>query len=109
MQKLQIVLDDEKVLREHRFSLAKMESAVDSVCVDRYGLVKGVDGFYFDGGRQGAYVDFMSAILALKDQSWFLDNVKTWLWFNSDDSSDPDDFAIEDVKRHYGSAAPAFA
>jgi hypothetical protein len=27
-----------------------------------------------------------------------MDNVNTWLYYNSDDSSDPDDFAIEDFK-----------
>jgi hypothetical protein len=30
-----------------------------------------------------------------------MDNIKTWLWFNSDDSSDPEDYAIEDIKSHY--------
>jgi hypothetical protein len=34
----------------------------------------------------------------LGKKSWFMDNVNTWLYFNSDDSSDPDDFAVEDFK-----------
>jgi hypothetical protein len=37
----------------------------------------------------------------LKDEEWFIDNLKSWLWFNSDDSADPNDFSIEDLKAHY--------
>jgi hypothetical protein len=101
MQKVQVVLDEQKIQREKRYSLPKITKAVDSVFVDRYGLVKGKDGFYLESGHGNDFTGFWSAILLLKDQDWFMDNVKTWLWYNSDDSSDPDDFAIEDIKSHY--------
>ena len=109
MQKIQVLLDEEKVLREGRYSAKKMQEAIDSVFVDRYGLVKGSDGFYLESGVKDDYVDFMNAILLLKDQRWFMENVATWLWFNSDDSYDPEDFAIEDVKLHYESKIAATA
>ena len=75
--------------------------AIDKVFVDKYGLTKGSDGYYLEGGTNDDFGNFWSAILLLKDQEWFLYNVKTWFWFNSDDSSDPEDFEIEDLKAHY--------
>ena len=101
MQIVQAVLDEKKIEDEQHYSLAKITNAIDSVFVERYGLIKGSGGFYLESGVKDDYVDFFSAILLLKDQYWFMDNVKTWLWFNSDDSSDPHDFAIEDIKLHY--------
>jgi hypothetical protein len=71
------------------------------VFVDEYGLVKGDNGFYLESGGKDDFVDFFGAILLLKDEEWFMDNVKTWLWFNSDDSANPEDFAIDDIKAHY--------
>jgi membrane protease subunit (stomatin/prohibitin family) len=54
-----------------------------------------------ESGNKDDFANFWNAILLLKDQDWFLYNVKTWLWFNSDDSSNPEDFEIEDIKEHY--------
>jgi hypothetical protein len=101
MQKVQVILDKKKIKEEKRYSLAKITRAIDSVFVEKYGLLKGSEGFYLESGVKDDYVDFLSAILLLKDQSWFMDNVKIWLWFNSDDSSDPNDYAVEDIKLHY--------
>jgi hypothetical protein len=109
VQKIQVILDEQKIEREKRYSPSKVAKAVDSVFVDRYGLIKGEDGFYLESGRKDDFADFWSAILLLKDQDWFMDNVKTWLWFNSDDSLRPDDFAIEDIKSHYLSVPKASA
>jgi hypothetical protein len=94
-------MDDAKIRREKLYDVGKIHRAVDSIFVDKYGLVKGKDGFFLESGRKDDYTGFWGAILLLKDEAWFLDNVKTWLWFNSDDSSDPHDFAIEDIKEHY--------
>ena len=41
-------------------------------------------------------------MLGLKEQSWFMDNAKTWLYCNSDDSDDPSEFNEEDLLVHYG-------
>jgi virulence-associated protein VapD len=101
MQKVRVVFDEQKILQEKRYSLSKISKAVDSVFVDRYGLVKGEDGFYLESGNSDDFTGFWSAILLLKDQDWFMENVKTWLWYNSDDSLNPEDFVIEDIKSHY--------
>ena len=59
------------------------------------------NGFYLESGKNDDYVNFWSAILLLKDEDWFLENLETWLWFNSDDSDAPADFVIEDLRDHY--------
>jgi len=101
MLKMQVILDREKIRRESIYDANKIDRAIDSVLLTRYGFTKGVDGFYFESGKKDDYTDFWSAILLLKDENWFLDNLEKWLWFNSDDSDDPEDFAIEDLRAHY--------
>lgn len=96
---MQIVLDEERILRDQRYDLDDMNAIIESVLVDESGLVKGDNGFYYGNGSKDSFSAFMSAALFLKDQAWFLDNVKTWLWFNSDDY--PESCCIEDVKEHY--------
>lgn len=103
MQKVQVVLDEQKIAREGQYSISKIAQAVDNVFVERFGLIKGQEGFYHESKLGNDFSNFWGAILLLKDQDWFMDNILTWLWFNSDDSSNPDDFAIEDIKSHYQS------
>jgi hypothetical protein len=101
MLKIKVVMDDDKIRRERLYDLEKVHRAVDSVFVGDYGFIKGDGGFFIESGKKDDFVDFFDAILFLKDESWFMDNVKTWLWYNSDDSSNPEDFAIDDIKEHY--------
>jgi virulence-associated protein VapD len=101
MKKVQIIMDENKIRAERKYDLSKIYRAIDSVFVGKYGLVKDDNGFYIESGRKNDFADFWNAILLLKSQEWFLDNVRTWLWFNSDDSSDPEDFAVEDIREHY--------
>jgi len=101
MQKVQVIMDEKKIQREGRYDAQKIWRAIDKVFVEKYGLTKAANGFYMESGEKDDFVDFWSAILLLKDQPWFMDNVETWLWFNSDDSSDSEDYAIEDIREHY--------
>ena len=64
-------------------------------------LVKGEDGFYYENDREDGFFGFMSSALILKDRDWFLDNVDTWLWYNSDDMPEPDMFSVEDAKEFF--------
>ena len=101
MLKMQVVMDYEKIRRDNVYDVDKIERAIDSVLLGEYGFMKHADGLYLESGKSDDYTNFWSAILLLKDEGWFLDNVKTWLWFNSDDSHDPEDFAVEDLRAHY--------
>jgi virulence-associated protein VapD len=108
MLKIQVLMDDNKIVSEDKYDVSKVHRAVDSVFTEKYGLVKAQDGFYLERGNESDYANFWNAILLLKDQPWFLDNVKTWLWFNSDDSPDPADFVVEDLQKHYTSKQIAY-
>ena len=101
MLKMQVIMDNEKIIREKVYNADKIQKAIDNLLKSEYGFIKGEDGFYFEHGNSEDYADFWSAILLLKDEEWFINNVNTWLWFNSDDSDDPEDFAIEDLREHY--------
>ena len=71
----------------------------------KYGLIKEV---YFDGticyksnNSKKDYAIFGMLIYSLHDKSWFIPYVEKWLWYNSDDNADADDFNIEDLIYHY--------
>lgn len=44
---MQIVLDEERILRDQRYDLDDMNAIIESVLVDESGLVKGDNGFYY--------------------------------------------------------------
>lgn len=98
MIKMQIIMDEEKILREKKYSLAKVYETLDHFFLDNLHLAKGEDSFYLGSGAKTDFGNFGRAMWTLSKKAWFLDNVQTWLYFNSDDSDDPNDFVIEDFK-----------
>ena len=40
-------------------------------------------------------------ITSLCDEKWFMDYVIKWIWYNSDDGKNEDDFSVEDVLYFY--------
>jgi hypothetical protein len=100
MIKMQIIMDDEKIAREHCYNVEKIHAALDDFMVGSLRLAKASDGFYLGTDRRRAFSRFGIAFSTLRKKEWFADNVKTWLYFNSDASDDPDDFVIEDFKVH---------
>ena len=44
---------------------------------------------------------FGKMITTLKQRKWFMEYVIKWIWYNSDDGEDENDFATEDVLKHY--------
>jgi hypothetical protein len=100
MIKMQIVMDDAKIVREKRYSLSGIHVALDKLFTDQLGMRKGDRGFYFGTGSSHDFSRFGLAYSALSEKDWFLDNVKTWLYFNSDASYDEDDYVVEDFKEH---------
>jgi hypothetical protein len=98
MIKMQIVMDDDKIVREGKYSAVKLHASIDDFMVEKLGFQKGSDGFYYGRGTRSDYSHFGIAMTTLGKKRWFMDNVDIWLYFNSDDSTDPDDFDIEDFK-----------
>jgi hypothetical protein len=91
-------MDEDKILRERKYDLAKVNAALDNFFLNTLHLRKGEDGFYLGSNAKTDFGNFGRAVWVLKKKAWFLDNVKTWLYFNSEDSDDPNDFVIEDFR-----------
>jgi hypothetical protein len=98
MIKMQIIMDDQKIRRDKKYDVAKIHQALDSYMTVDLGLRKAQDGFYLGSNARSDWSHFGLAFNMLRKKDWFLGNVKTWLYFNSDASDDPEDFAVEDFK-----------
>jgi hypothetical protein len=100
MIKMQIIMDDDKIAREKQYTVDKIHSTLDGYFINKLGMKKGTDGFYLGTGSGTDFSRFGLAYSTLSEKNWFLDNVKAWLYYNSDASYDPDDFVVEDFKEH---------
>jgi hypothetical protein len=98
--KMQIVMDDDKMAREKRYDARKVHATLDNYFTDKLGMRKGPDGFYLGTGAGHDFSRFGLAYSTLSEKDWFLDNVQTWLYYNSDVSYDPEDYVVEDFKAH---------
>jgi len=91
-------MDEEKILQEKKYSLEKIQNTLDDYFVNQLHVTKSENGFYIGTGAKSDFGNFGLAMWTLGKKAWFMDNVKTWLYFNSEGSDDPNDFAIEDFK-----------
>ncbi|MCL2888978.1 MAG: hypothetical protein FWE65_00980 [Eggerthellaceae bacterium] len=100
MIKMQIKMDEKKIKSDGRYNLAKIHGALDNYFVNTLRFTKGSDGFYLGNGSPNDYGNFGIAMVTLGKKQWFMDNVETWLYFNSNNSSNPNDFEVEDFKEY---------
>ncbi|MDR1422703.1 MAG: hypothetical protein LBI64_07585 [Coriobacteriales bacterium] len=109
MIKQQIVMDTDRVKEDGKYDLGKIQRALDEFMTAEVGFSKAPDGFYIGQNRPDDFARAGYAMTTLREKPWFMRYVKTWLHFNSDDSDDPSDFAIEDFKefnyRRFGLSA----
>ena len=52
-------------------------------------------------GWRKNYGAFGNIITSLREKTWFMDYVTKWVWYNSDDGENENDYTIEDVLYHY--------
>lgn len=104
MLKLEIKLDEGKILADQRYKVESIYQAIEKAFLN-YNLkkIQEPDGtFCFVGnGNPKDYGAFGCIITSLKEKAWFMDYVTKWVWYNSDDGESEDDFAVEDVLYHY--------
>lgn len=96
MLKLEIVLNKEKIEAEGKYEWAAMQAALDGI-FKQQGLIRIDLGVYTGSGRANDYASFWRIIWALSEKEWFMDNIKKWVWYNSDAGRDENDFAKEDI------------
>ena len=56
---------------------------------------------YYGNGNTKDYGTFGKLITRLKEKYWFFPYLDKWLWYNSDDGDNEDDYAIEHILYHY--------
>lgn len=96
MIKMLIEMDQEKIEREQKYDIKKIESYLDDI-FSQANAYKDTEGYY----TNGTFESFGAIIWHLRELEWFLPNVKKWLWLNSDSTGDPKNFEVEDVANHY--------
>ena len=110
MLKTEIRLNQDRILREGRYTEESLYAAIDKV-FSKHGFGKSVleDGtiVYSGNGKSSDYGTFGMIITGLKDKAWFMNYLDKWLWYNSDDGADENDFSIEDILYHYTKRASA--
>ena len=104
MIKMTIRMNEEKISTSSEYTVEHIYQALDSIFskygMDRTETDRGIE--YVGHNRPTDFAYFGKIMLGLKEQPWFMDNVKTWLYCNSDDSDSPTDFNEEDLLVHYG-------
>lgn len=104
MLKLEIKLDDRKIQADHKYSSAAIYGALDKA-FSKYHFRREdlADGTlcYYGNGQARDYGTFGHLITTLKDKDWFVPYLVKWLWYNSDDGENEEDFTVEDVLYHY--------
>lgn len=96
MYKMLMELDYDKLKDENKYDVEKIEQLLKHELSKR-GIDRDEDGFYV-GGTFEAYWAF---ILSFSKEEWFLDNLKVWKWYNSDDSANPEDYGVENILLYY--------
>lgn len=104
MLKCEVHLDDEKILADGVYTPEEVHNAVDNA-FEMFDLVKGENGFYLEKGNENDFAHFGSVILSLSRTDWFMDYVDKWLFYDSDESDDPEDYDIEDILFFYKNKA----
>lgn len=104
MLKLEIKIDNIKIEQEGKYSISSIYNTVDKAFM-RYGFHREIleDGTYcyYGNGMSKDYGTFGKIITTLKGKEWFMEYLTKWLWYNSDDGENEDDFSVEDVLYHY--------
>lgn len=104
MLKLEIKMDENKIIADQKYQVESIYQALEQ-SFSRYRLnqTKEPDGtLCFTGnGKPEDYGAFGCIITSLKEKVWFMAYVTKWIWYNSDDGENAEDFAVEDVLYHY--------
>ena len=90
MMKMLVELDENKILREGKYNLAKMNAFISNA-FEKRNMVKDAENWYVNGNFESCG----SLALILSHKEWFMTNVKRWLWYDEADDS------TEDLKAHY--------
>lgn len=93
--KMLIELDRDKIKREQIYDIEELEACIEERFATK-NIYKDKNGVFVGGN----FVVLGAIVLDLYHTEWFLDNIKTWSWFelerNTDNPTD-DDYSVEDL------------
>ena len=104
MLKTEFKLNENRINADGRYSPVSVYDAVDKAFM-RHRFRKEIlsDGTicFYGNGLSTDYGAFGSLITSLRKKDWFMPYLDKWLWYNSDDGINDDDYVIEDILQHY--------
>lgn len=104
MLKLEVKMDEAKINAEGKYTVKSIYDALErSFANFQLNTTHTEDGtLWFTGtGNPDDFGAFGSLITSLHEEAWFMDYVTRWIWYNSDDGRNEDDFSVEDVLDFY--------
>lgn len=110
MLKLEIRLDEEKIREQGKYTPDSLyQTLIQAFTKQQLDYTTASDGTvsFVGRGRARDYGCFGKMITTLKQQVWFMEYVVKWIWYNSDDGENENDFAVEDVLKHYTNRSSA--
>ena len=99
-----IQMNEDKIIESGKYSLDKIYATLDRIFLSN-GLERKNSKFgieYLGHNISSDFACFGKIMLGLKEQTWFMDNAKKWIYCNSDSSDNPNDYDEEDLLMHYG-------
>jgi virulence-associated protein VapD len=104
MMKMIIRMNDYKIAKDNQYSLQDIYNTLNHMF-----LTVGLSRIeseanaltYVDNSRAEDFSLFGQIVNVLKKQSWFMDNVSAWLFYEKDDDDTSDTFTEEDLLEHY--------
>ena len=83
---IKIVMDEEKILREGKYTLEEIYKNIDDLA--EFSRMKKIDKFYYVS-KNDTPSDLGCFVWSnLEEQDWFIDNVKEWLWLDKEEGID---------------------
>lgn len=80
---IKIVMDEEKILREAKYSLEEIYKSIDDLA--EFSRMKKIDKYNYVS-KNDTPSDLGCFVWSnLEEQNWFIENVKEWLWLDKDD------------------------
>lgn len=96
MIKVKIVLDEDKILSEKKYSLEKIWEAVNAAFLSKSFRTEG-KGLYTGTNHPHDFANVWLICYELGQKDWFLFNVKEWKYYNSDMYENEGDYNVEDL------------
>ena len=93
---IKIVMDEEKILREGKYTLEEIYKNIDDLA--EFSRMKKIDKYYYVS-KNDSPTDLGCFVWSnLEEQDWFIDNVKEWLWLDKEEGIDNILEVIKDFK-----------